>query len=63
MVYLVQEIWFTLFGLDKAKLEIYALVASIYYHIPIDFTTQLWEEFVKSISNTNVVNGISCARY
>lgn len=25
--------------------------------------TQLWNEFVKSVANTNVVNDISCARY
>lgn len=50
-------------GLDKAKLEIYAMVAGIYYNLPVNYTTQLWEEFVKSIDNTNVVCGISCARY
>lgn len=44
-------------------MEIYALVASIYYDLPVDYTTQLLDEFVKSIGNTNVVHGISCARY
>ena len=28
-------------GLDKAKLEIYALVAGIYYDLPVSYTTQL----------------------
>lgn len=50
-------------GLDKEKLEIYALVVGIYYDLPVDYTTQLWDEFVKSISNTNVVHGILCAPY
>lgn len=44
-------------------MEIYALVAGIDYDLLVDYTTQLWEEFVKSISNTNMVDGISCARY
>lgn len=50
-------------GLDKAKLEIYVLVVGILYDILVDYATQLWEEFVKSISNTNVVTDILCAYY
>lgn len=50
-------------GLDKAKLEIYALVDGIYYDLLVNYATQLWEEFVKNIGNTNAVNGISYARY
>lgn len=50
-------------GLDKAKLEIYTMIAGLYYDLQVDYTTQLWEEFVKSIGNINAVNGISCARY
>lgn len=50
-------------GLDKAKFDIYAMVVRIYYDLLVDYATPLWEEFVKSISNTNVVNDISCARY
>lgn len=29
----------------------------------MDYATQLWQEFGNSIANTNVVNGVSCARY
>ena len=39
------------------------MVAGIYYNLSVDYATQLWDEFVKSIGNTNVFNGISRARY
>ena len=29
----------------------------------MDYATQLWKEFVKSLENTNSEKGISCARY
>lgn len=29
----------------------------------MDYATPLWEELVKSIGNTNMMNGILCARY
>lgn len=44
-------------------MEIYSLVIGIYYDLPVYYTTQLWDEFVKSIGNTNIVHGISCAHY
>lgn len=50
-------------GLDKAHLEVYAMVAGIYYDLQVDYATQIWNDFVKSIGNTNIVDGISCARY
>lgn len=39
------------------------MVAGIYYDLQVDYATQIWEEFLKSIGNTNVVDGISYARY
>ena len=50
-------------GLDKGRMEVYAMVAGLYYDLQADFSTQLWKEFQKGIENTNVVHGISCARY
>lgn len=49
-------------GLDKGPMEVYVMVGGIYYDLPFDWATQLLKEFLKSIENTNVVNGISCAR-
>lgn len=37
------------------------MVVGIYYDLQLDYATQLWDEFVKSIGNTNVVDGISFA--
>ncbi|KAL7601335.1 hypothetical protein Lser_V15G25283 [Lactuca serriola] len=39
------------------------MVMGIYYDINVDYATQLWKEFVKSLENTNSEKGISCARY
>ena len=39
------------------------MVVGIYYDLSLDYATQLWDEFVKSIGNTNVVDGISWACY
>ncbi|KAL7601073.1 hypothetical protein Lser_V15G24877 [Lactuca serriola] len=50
-------------GLDRGRVEVYAMVMGIYYDINVDYATQLWKEFVKSLENTNSVKGISCARY
>ncbi|CAH1433804.1 unnamed protein product [Lactuca virosa] len=50
-------------GLDKAHMEVYAMVAGIYYDLPVDYATHMWKEFLKSIENTNAVDGVSCARY
>ena len=50
-------------GLDKGRLEVYAIVMGLYYDLSVDYATQLWKEFVKSLENTNMVKGISCARY
>ena len=50
-------------GLDKGRMEIYVMVAGIYYNIPVDYSTQLWKEFQKSVEKTNVIHAISCARY
>ncbi|CAI9292285.1 unnamed protein product [Lactuca saligna] len=32
-------------GLDKAELEIYALIVGLYYDLNVDYVSQLWEEF------------------
>ena len=50
-------------GLDKGRMEVYAMVAGLYYDLEADYSTQLWKEFQKGIEQTNVVLGISCARY
>lgn len=50
-------------GLDKGRLEVYAMVAGLYYHLHVDYATQLQNVFVKSFGNTNTIDGISCARY
>ena len=39
------------------------MVAGLYYDISVDYSTQMWKEFQKSVENTNVVQGILCARY
>ncbi|KAL7602722.1 hypothetical protein Lser_V15G16687 [Lactuca serriola] len=50
-------------GLDRGRVEVYSMVMGIYYDINVDYATQLWKEFVKSLENTNSEKGISCARY
>ncbi|KAL7595681.1 hypothetical protein Lser_V15G29838 [Lactuca serriola] len=50
-------------GLHRGRVEVYAMVMGIYYDINVDYATQLWKEFVKSLENTNSEKGISCARY
>ncbi|KAL7604923.1 hypothetical protein Lser_V15G18161 [Lactuca serriola] len=50
-------------GLDRGRVEVYAMVMGIYHDINVDYATQLWKEFVKSLENTNSEKGISCARY
>ncbi|KAL7609165.1 hypothetical protein Lser_V15G10960 [Lactuca serriola] len=50
-------------GLDRGRVEVYDMVMGIYYDINVDYATQLWKEFVKSLENTNSEKGISCARY
>lgn len=50
-------------GLDKARMEVYAMVVGLYYDIQVDYSTHTWKEFQKSVENTNVVQGTSCARY
>ena len=32
-------------GLDKAKLEVYALIAGLYYDLNVNYVSRLWEEF------------------
>lgn len=49
--------------LDKGRLEVYAMVVGIYYDLNVDYATQVQKDFIKSLENTNVVKGISCARY
>ena len=44
-------------------MEVYAMVMGLYYNISVDYGTQLWKEFVKTLENTNAEKGISCARY
>ena len=39
------------------------MVAGLDYDLHVDYSTQLWKEFLKSIENTNAIHGISCARY
>lgn len=50
-------------GLDKGRLEVYATVTGLYYDLHVDYATQLWNDFVKSLGNTNIVDGISMTRY
>ena len=50
-------------GFDKGRMEVYAMVAGLYYDLNVDFATQMWKEFVKSLENTNMVKWISCAHY
>lgn len=50
-------------GLYKGRMEVYVMVVGIYYDLVVDFSTQMWKEFLKSVENTNVVQGVSCARY
>ena len=45
-------------GLDKARLEVYAMVVGIYYDFQVDYATHIWEEFLKSIGNTNDIDGV-----
>lgn len=49
--------------LDNGILEFYAIVAGIYQNLSVDYAPQMWREFLKSVEKTNVVDGISCARY
>ena len=39
------------------------MVTGLYYDLQVDYATQLWNEFVKSVGNTNAVDSISYARY
>lgn len=39
------------------------MVAGLYYDLKVDYSTQLWKEFQKSVENTNALHGISCVRY
>lgn len=50
-------------GHDKRRMEVYAMVAGLYYDLQVDYSEQLWTEFLTSIMKTNVRQGISCARY
>lgn len=50
-------------GLYKGRLEVYLMVTGLYYDLQVDYATQLWNEFVKSVGNTNAVDSISYARY
>ena len=50
-------------GLGNRRMEVYAMVAGLYYDLNVDFATHMWKEFVKTLENTNMVKGISCARY
>ncbi|KAL7605237.1 hypothetical protein Lser_V15G14681 [Lactuca serriola] len=50
-------------GLDRGRMEVYAMVMGLYYDVSVDYGTQLWKEFLKSLENTNAEKGISCARY
>lgn len=45
-------------GLDKANVEVDAMVAGLYYDLQVDSTTQLWQEFGNNIAHTNVVKGV-----
>lgn len=47
--------------LDKAKLEIYSLLARLYYGLNVDYATYPWEEFGTSITHTNISNCVSSA--
>lgn len=49
--------------IDKAKLEVYAMIVGLYYDLNVNYVTHLWEEFGTGISYTNVTNGVSCMRY
>ena len=49
--------------MDRGRVEVYAMVMGIYYDINVDYATQLWKEFVKSLENTNSEKRISYARY
>ena len=42
-------------GLDKGRLEVYAMVACLYYDINVDYAMQMWKGFIKSVENMNVV--------
>ena len=44
-------------------MEVYAMVMGLYCDLNVDYGTQLWKEFIKSLENTTVEKGISCARY
>ena len=44
-------------------MEVYAMVLGLYYDLNVDYGTQLWKAFIKSLENTIVEKGISCARY
>lgn len=44
-------------------MEVYVMVAGIYYDPIVDFSTQMWKELLKSVGNTIFVQGVSCARY
>lgn len=50
-------------GLDKGRLEVYGMVAGLFYDLNVDYATQVWKEFIKSLENICVVKGISCAQY
>ena len=39
------------------------MIAGLYYDLNVDYATQIWEEFIKILENTNVVKGILCTRY
>lgn len=39
------------------------MVVGLYYDLQVDCATHLWNEFVKSVANTNDVDVISCSHY
>lgn len=39
------------------------MIVGLYYDLQVDYAIQLWQEFGNSIANTDVVNGVSYARY
>lgn len=51
------------FGLDKAKLQFYSLLAGLYFHMKVDYASFLWEEFTLYFNHSKKATKIASARF
>lgn len=51
------------YGLDMANLQFYTLLASLYYHMKVDYTYLLWEEFTTYVKHSKKAIEIASDRF